>query len=80
MDRREVEHVKTHRGDVRQSRDAVAECAVLAGHGALAARDHLVPGAVNGALAIDHQWIDPRPRQVRSLLAGRQRCGELVAQ
>ena len=80
MDRGEVEDIEAHCGDVWQSRDAIAERAVLSGNGALAARDHLVPGAVNGPLAIDHQRKEPRPRQVRPLLARGQRGRELCAQ
>ena len=45
MDRREIDHVKAHRRDIRQPRDAILEGAVLAGRLALAARHHLVPGA-----------------------------------
>ena len=45
MDRRQVENVEAHAGDVRQPRLAIAERAVLARRNAARAREHFVPCA-----------------------------------
>ncbi len=80
----EIDHVKTHRRDVRQSRDAILECAVLARNLSLAARNHLVPGAGARPRPVHHQWKQLRSRQVGAQLAlrhgvfqfgGEERCG-----
>ena len=69
MDRREIDHVETHRRDIGQPRDAILESAVLAGITALAARHHLVPGAVARPRPVGHQWKQLRPRQIGPQLA-----------
>lgn len=69
VDRREIQHVKTHRGDVGHARDAVAQRAVLAGDRALAARHHLIPGPEARVVAVDDQREVRRARQVGARLA-----------
>ena len=69
VDRREVDDVKTHRGDIGQPRDAILEGAVLAGHLALAAWDHFVPGAVARLRPVGDERKQLRPRQVGPRLA-----------
>jgi hypothetical protein len=54
MDRREVEHVESHPGDVGQARLAVAERAVPPRLRARRAGKHLVPRGIARALAVDH--------------------------
>ena len=68
MDRREIKHVEAKRGDLRQPRDAVVEGAVFAGHFALAARHHLVPGADARALPVGGERNDGTAREVGALV------------
>ena len=73
MDRREVKHIKTECGDVRQAVDAVVEGAVLARNGGLAARHHLVPGACARDRPIAQQRKVGAPGDIRLLgFAGRR--------
>ena len=58
MDRRQVENVEAERGDLRHTRDAVVESAVLPHDRSLAARHHFIPGAGTSALALGQQWHD----------------------
>src|SRR6185436_20620890 len=53
MDRRQIDDVETEIGDARQLGARVAEGAAPARIGAGRAREHLVPRAEAGALAID---------------------------
>ena len=64
MDRREIDDVEAQRRDLRQPRDAVVERAVLARHRALAARDHLVPGAATRPRAVGNHRHRNAPDQV----------------
>ena len=80
VDRREIDHVETHRGDVGQPRDAILERAVLARRLALAARHHLVPGAVARPRPVRHQRKQLRPRQVGPQLALGHRVLQFVGQ
>ncbi len=69
MDRREIDHVEAHRRDIGQARDAILECAVLAGHLALAARHHLVPCAGARPRPVRDQGKQLRSRQIGPQLA-----------
>src|SRR5262249_28900715 len=64
MDRRQVYDVEAEAGDVGQSGDRVIERAVLARHRALAARNHLVPGARAGDGPVGHEWQRGRSREM----------------
>ena len=80
MDRREVDDIEAERGDVGQPRDAVVERAVPAGHRALAARHHFVPGAGARARPVDLHRGDDAAGEVAARLAGGDGGGELVGQ
>ena len=54
MDRRQVQHVEAHAGDVRQAGDHVAQRAVATRIGRGGAREQLVPGREPGPLAVHH--------------------------
>src|ERR1041385_2124426 len=54
MDRREVQHIESHRGDIGQARFAIFERAMPAGLGAARTREHLIPGTEAGLLSIHH--------------------------
>ena len=54
VDRRQVEHVEAHLGDIGQPRLDVAERPVPARLGRRRAGEHLVPGAEPGPLALHH--------------------------
>src|SRR5688572_15197938 len=53
MNRRQIEHIEAHLGDIGQPGHAGAEAAVLAGYGCCRAREKLVPGREASALAVD---------------------------
>src|SRR5205823_103067 len=53
VNRRQVEDVETHRGDVGKQPLAIAECSVLAGLARRRPREHFVPGAKASPLAVD---------------------------
>src|SRR5229473_3259161 len=69
VDRREIDHVESHRRDIRQARDAILEGAALARYAALAARHHLVPGTGPRQRPIRDKWKQRRSRQVGPKLA-----------
>ena len=76
MDRREIDDVEAERRDLRQPRDAVVERAVPARHRALAARDHLVPGAGARARPVG----DQRDRDAAGQVAARVARGDGLRQ
>ena len=53
MDRRQVEHIEAHRGDIGQTQLAVLKGAMLAGDRRARARKHLIPCAEARFLPID---------------------------
>ncbi len=65
MDRRQVEHVESHTGDVGQPFDALLERAVSVGRARRRAREELVPGREARALAVDG---DPKVGLVHGLV------------
>src|SRR5450631_1616169 len=69
VDRGEIDHVESHRRDIRQARDAILEGAVLVRYATLAARHHLVPGTGPRQRPIRDQRKQRRPRQVGPKLA-----------
>ena len=54
VDRRQVENVESHPGDIRQPSLGVLERSGAVGIGGARPGEHLVPGAEAGALALDH--------------------------
>src|SRR6185437_16949264 len=68
VDRGEIKYVEAHAGDVRQTRNAVVECAMPARFRALAAWDHLVPGAGARPRAVGDKWHDMAAGKVRARL------------
>ena len=80
MDRREVEHVEAHGGDIGQPGDAIHERAVLAGNLALAARHHFIPGAKARLRPVSHERKQLRPGEVGPQLTLRHRRLEVAAE
>ncbi len=80
VDRGQIHHVKSHRGNVGQAFDAILEGTMLARRLALAARYHLVPRAISRARSVRHQWKQGRPRQVVPQLALGHRVLQFVGQ
>ena len=80
MDRREVENVEAHRRDVGQPRDAIPNVPCWPGDRALAARHHLVPGAVARPRPVDHERKQLRARQVGPLWLSAMRGLQFVRQ
>ena len=78
MDRREIDHVEAHPGDVGQPGDAVVEGAVPARHRALAARHHLVPCPGAGERAVDNERQRGRAGEVAAGRAVAHRLRDLL--
>ena len=56
VDRRHVEHVKAHTGDLGQLRSYITQVAVLAGNGRGGAREKFIPCREASTFAIDPNW------------------------
>ncbi len=55
MNRRQIQHIEAQVGDPRQEVDLILKRTVAVGFGGRRAREHRVPGAKSGPLAIDVQ-------------------------
>ncbi len=81
MDRRQIEHVESHRRDVGQPGDAIFERPMDAGSRCARAREHFVPGAKLSPSALhgDAQFfaIGHRPTPVGVL---RHQCRQFIRQ
>src|SRR6266704_1950437 len=63
MNRRKVQDVETHRGDVRKPSLAIPQRSLAAGLGSAGSGKHLVPSRKAGLLAVDNQAkLLPVPR------------------
>src|SRR5262249_30524581 len=76
MYRREIDHLQSHRADLRQPGNAIVECAVPARYCALAVGDHFIPSAVTGARSVNNKREQLRSREITPRLA----CSHCVLQ
>ncbi len=77
MNGREVDRIEPHCRDIVEPRHRVAERRAASGHGALRARDHLVPGGKAGRRAIDNGVEDAvEPGQIRARAPFRHRLDD----